>query len=75
MTCRDEILTYLRENSPDGEFSINDVVRGMKSRGTKYEEATIRTHIASRLCVNAPDNHDPTYDDVERIGRGTYRLL
>ena len=49
-----------------------DVLREM--RDSTYSESTIRTHVTSRMCANAPDNHGTTYDDLVRVGRGLYRL-
>ena len=77
MTCRDEVLEGARELSrlsPSGEFSVDDVVAHLRRKGSAYKESTIRTHITSRMCANAPDNHAVTYDDLERTARGTYRL-
>jgi hypothetical protein len=42
--------------------------------GTGNAESTIRTMIVSHLCRNAPDHAATTYDDLERVGRGLYRL-
>ena len=77
MTCRDEVLKgaqELSQLSPSGEFSVDDVVAYLRRKGSAYKESTIRTHVTSRMCANAPDNHAVTYDDLERTARGTYRL-
>jgi hypothetical protein len=77
MSCRDEILEVLpvlRDRSADGSFTPQDVVDEMRSRGTSYSASTIRTHVTSRMCANAPDNHAAVYDDLERVGQGLYRL-
>lgn len=76
-TCRDEILAAIRSigrRSSSDRFTIQQVNDEMSARGTTYSESTIRTHIASRMCRNAPDNHAVVYDDLERIDRGEYRL-
>ncbi len=36
--------------------------------------ATIRTHIVSRCCVNAPKNHPHRWDYFERVARGEYEI-
>jgi hypothetical protein len=36
---------------------------------------TIRTHVVSRCCVNAPKNHPHKWDYFERVSRGLYRIL
>jgi hypothetical protein len=46
----------------------------MTLRGTGYAGSTIRTMITAHLCWNAPDNAGTTYDDLERIDRGRYRV-
>jgi hypothetical protein len=46
----------------------------MTLRRTGYAESTIRTMITAHLCWNAPDNAGTTYDDLERVDRGRYRL-
>jgi predicted RNase H-like HicB family nuclease len=38
------------------------------------EPGTIRTHIVSRCCVNAPKNHPHRWDYFERVGRGLYEI-
>lgn len=46
----------------------------MRQRGTGYAESTIRTMVTGHMCANAPENAGTTYDDLERIERGVYRL-
>lgn len=77
MTARNEVLAAakrLAAASPDGAFHIDDVVRTLREQGSAYAESTIRTHVASRMCANAPGNHAKTYDDLVSIGGGRYRL-
>lgn len=71
MTARDEILQALEVLGDT--FSPDDVVREMRRRGSSYAESTIRTHVVSRMCSNASDNHAKTYDDFERVADGVYR--
>lgn len=77
MTCRDEVLACIqrlvRKTGRD-EFTVLDVLKQMQTDGTSYEESTIRTHIVSRMCANAPDHHSTTFDDLERVDHGLYRL-
>jgi hypothetical protein len=77
MTCRDEILeaigTVLRR-AGDDVFELHALLDEMRKRGTSYSESTIRTHITSRMCANAPDHHAVVYDDLVRVGHGRYRL-
>ena len=78
MTCRDEILetaTRLMQRSGEESFSLADLITEMRDSGTSYQESTIRTHVTSRLCANAPDHHAVTYPDLERVASGRYRLV
>lgn len=77
MTCRDEVLkaaSFLASGSPDGTFSPADIVHRMEKMGTSFSESTIRTHVVSRMCHQAPVNHAAKYSDLERVGRGRYKL-
>jgi hypothetical protein len=78
MTCRDEILSCVRDlsrNKSDSYFTVQEVLDEMNRRGTKYEESTIRTHITSRMCKNAKKHHAVKFDDFERVAHGLYRLF
>ena len=77
MTARDEVLAAARKlaaESPDGTFSVDEVVSRVRRTGTSYKDSTIRTHVVSRMCANAPDNHAVTYSDLIRTDVGRYRL-
>jgi hypothetical protein len=77
MSCRNEILDCVhRITSQKGadEFTVQEVLDCMRIRGAGYRDSTIRTHITSRLCVNAPKHHAVRYPDLERTAPGTYRL-
>ena len=76
MTARDEILAVLpavRARTGRETFTPQEVIDELQRRGTSYRPSTIRTHIVSRMCANAPDHHARTYDDLERVGDGQYR--
>jgi len=76
MTARDEILAALPAicaRTVDGTFTPQDVIDELRRRGSSYAPSTIRTHVVSRMCANAPDHHAVTYDDLERISSGRYR--
>ena len=77
MTCRDEILACANQvvqRKGVNEFSLKEIIDCMKSTGTSYKESTIRTHVTSRMCANAPKHHATRYDDFERISHGIYKL-
>ncbi len=74
-TCRDEILEALPAvlgRSADGTFTVQSVVDELRLRKSRFAESTIRTHVTSRMCSNAPDNHGTVYRDLERVGHGRY---
>lgn len=76
MTARDEILDALpalRARLGSDVFTPADVIEELQRRGTRLADSTIRTHVVSRMCTDAPDNHAVVYDDLERVGRGQYR--
>jgi len=77
MTCRDEVLKAARliiTQKGVNEFSIKDILDEMERNQTRYEESTIKTHISSRMCADAPQHHAVKYEDFERIGNGVYRI-
>lgn len=76
MTARDDILAALpsiRERTGSDTFTAQDVIDELNRAGTSYTESTIRTHVTSRMCANAPDNHARVYTDLERVEPGQYR--
>ena len=76
-TCREEILEAIESliaRTQSEVFSVEDVVNEMRARGTSYQEATIRTHVTSRMCGNAPNRQGVVYSDLRRLDRGKYKL-
>ena len=77
MTCRDEIIAAFREmEKATGrqEFTVIEVLAHMRQAGTTFVEPNIRTHMTSRMCVNAPDRNAVTDPDLYRSSPGRYRL-
>ena len=54
----------------DWTFRIADVVAARPH----LNPATIRTHVASRCCANAPAHHQSRYRYFKAIARGRYRI-
>jgi hypothetical protein len=76
-SAREEILAAARtlaDRSPDGSFTLMQVITSLRRADSRYAESTIRTHVTSRMCSDAPDHHGTTYDDFERLGGGRYRF-
>ena len=77
MTCRDEILACANRiitKKGINEFTLKEIIDCMNLSGTGYKESTIRTHVTSRMCANAPKHHAVKFDDLERVSHGIYRL-
>ena len=78
-TCRDEILaaaqSIVSKSSGRNAFSMADVLAEMRRRATSYPEVTIRTHMASHMCAEAPGRQGGRPPDLRRIGRGLYALI
>lgn len=78
MTCRTDILAVARllsQQSADGTFAAQDVVAALRARGTTHLDTTIRRHVSSEMCRNATGSAAARYHDLERVGRGRFRLL
>ena len=74
-TAREQILAAIERIAPAGRtFTIPEVVNELRASGSDLAETTVRTHISSRMCGDSPDHHGTTYDDLERVDRGVYRL-
>lgn len=75
-TAREQILAAIDgiTTGPADSFTVSEILAELRSSGTDLAESTIRTHVTSRMCGDSPDNHGTTYDDLERVGRGVYRL-
>lgn len=55
----------------DWTFTPLEVVRALPD----LNESTVRTHVVSRCCVNAPKNHPHKWPYFRRVGRGRYEIL
>jgi len=76
-TCREQILAAAKQITQfknQNEFTILEILNYLTHQNTPYKESTIRTHITSRMCGNAPSNHAVTYNDLTRIKPGVYSL-
>lgn len=75
-TCREAVLAAferLERRHRRKVFDLWEIVQEVLAATDDFAEATIRTHVASVMCVQAPTNHDTTYEDLDRVGRGKYR--
>jgi len=77
-TARDEILqacSELKRRLAREVFSVREILDALQAKGTDFSESTLRTHITSRMCGEAPKNHGTVYNDLQRASRGMYRLV
>ena len=73
MPCRDDIIDCIARRFNDVEFSPMDIILALHEEGTHYPDTTIRTHVTSYMCENAPQNHGVQHGDIIRTRRGCYR--
>ena len=74
MTIHEEVLraaTRLCRERRGWTFTAEEVVRALPG----LNESSVRTHIVSRCCVNAPKNHPHKWDYFRRVRRGVYEIL
>jgi len=74
MSVHHEVLGAVRGISLEREawtFTPQAIVRALPH----LNPSSVRTHIVSRCCVNAPKHHLHRWEYFRRLGRGTYELL
>ncbi len=74
MPVHDEVLDAARRLCRERggwTFRPNEVVRALPH----LNSSTVRTHIVSRCCVNAPRHHPHRWAYFRRIARGEYEIL
>src|SRR5262245_66555680 len=55
---------------PAWTFSVADLLNSLPH----LNAATVRTHVSSRCCINAPSNHVSRYPYFRSRTRGVYRI-
>ena len=74
-TCRDAVLDAferLETRSGRRAFPLVEIVTETLRHDPQFRESTVRTHIVSRMCADAPDHHATVHNDLERVARGIY---
>ena len=66
-----EAARRLASGQSDWTFKVDEVVRSLGH----LNQSSIRTHVGSRCCVNAPKNHPHKWDYFRRVDRGKYQVL
>lgn len=51
-------------------FDVSDIVNALPDLNPQ----SVRTHVTSRCCVNAPANHAHRWPYFKRVGRGRYEI-
>jgi hypothetical protein len=75
--AREAVLAAARRlaaRSPDGTFTPAEVVAECQRQGAPFAVSTIRTHVISVMCRDAPDHHARRFADLDRATPGRYRL-
>lgn len=72
MKIHEEILITARRLclKPGWTFTPVQVVRALPH----LNEGSVRTHIGSRCCINAPRHHESRWPYFKRLGRGIYEI-
>jgi predicted RNase H-like HicB family nuclease len=73
VTVHDQVLRAaiaLCRSRGGWRFRAVEIVRALPH----LDAGTVRTHIVSRCCVNAPENHPHRWDYFERVSRGLYEV-
>lgn len=73
MAVHDQVLATAQRISRlrrDGTFAVAEIVAALP----RLNPGTVRTHVCSRCCVNAPAHHGSRWPYFERLGQGRYRL-
>lgn len=72
MHIHEQVLAAARElgRGNDWVFGVDEVVRMLPH----LNESSVRTHVVSRCCVNAPKNHPHKWDYFQRVDRGKYKV-
>lgn len=55
----------------DWRFTPGEIVRALPGLNAN----SVRTHVISRCCTNAPKNHPHKWDYFRRVRRGVYEIL
>ena len=73
MSIHDEILAAARRicvGRGEWTFSLAEIVGALPHLNAR----SVRTHVTSRCCINAPANHPHRLPYFLRVGRGTYEI-
>jgi hypothetical protein len=75
--ARAEILAVIKDlvaRSGRPEVTLVEIVDEMRRRGSAYAESTVHTMMSSHMCAQVHGPNIGSYDDLDRVGHGQYRL-
>jgi len=73
MHVHEQVLAVANEivsGRADSTFGLDEVVRALP----QLNESSVRTHVVSRCCVNAPKHHTHKWPYFRRVARGKYQV-
>jgi hypothetical protein len=73
MTIHDEVLRAARRicrERGEWRFTPEEIVRALPELNAN----SVRTHVVSRCCINAPKNHPHKWNYFRRVSRGVYEI-
>lgn len=73
MSIHDEVLRAARRicrERGNWSFTPAEIVRALP----ELNASSVRTHVVSRCCINAPKNHPHKWDYFRRVRRGVYEI-
>ena len=74
--CREVVLAACdrpEHRNHRKEFDLWEIVKEVFASTIEFKESTIRTHVLSKMCIQAPTHHAMKHDDLDRIEWGKYR--
>jgi hypothetical protein len=74
MSIQEEVLAAARRICRERgveTFRVSDIVQSLPH----LNPSSVRTHVVSRCCVNAPKNHPHKWPYFRRCGRGEYEIV
>lgn len=74
--CRESILTAARaiHNKGAPTFTPAEIYCALRDAGSPYTRSTVVTYVSAIMCGDEVQKIPLRYRDLERVGRGQYRL-
>lgn len=75
-TVREDVLEAfqaLERKTGRLDFRPQEIVEEVLRRSPERKAASVRTHVTSVMCADAPVHHDNHTDELSRVAPGIYR--